>query len=67
MGKRIRYRGYDIVPETNHTGWGAWILLSEVPQGRVIDQPSGEEAVAAAKDIIDRRERDSQKETGHFV
>jgi hypothetical protein len=57
MAERIRYRGYDIVPEVNHTGWAAWILLREVPQGRVNGHPTGEKAVEAAKQAIDRQER----------
>jgi hypothetical protein len=57
MTERVRYRGYDIVPETNHTGWAAWILLREVPHGRVTGQPSDEKAVEAAKKFIDRREQ----------
>jgi hypothetical protein len=61
MAEWVRYRGYDIVPETNHTGWAAWILLREVPQGRVTGQPSGAEAVEAAKAVIDRREQVCRK------
>ncbi len=55
MAEQIPYRGYDIVPQAEDAGWGAWILFRGVPEGRVIGQRSGADAVAAAKREIDRR------------
>jgi hypothetical protein len=60
MADRVRYGGYDIVPEIGTTGWTAWILHREVPHGRVSGHGSVAEAVTAAQREIDRWMRRSR-------
>jgi hypothetical protein len=54
MTDRVRYGGYDIVPEQGTTGWTAWILRRDVPYGRVSGQGNVAAAVMAAQREIDR-------------
>jgi hypothetical protein len=54
MADRVRYGGYDIVPEQGATGWTAWILHWDVPYGRVSGHGSVAAAVTAAQREIDR-------------
>ncbi len=56
VARRLVYRGYDILPAPEGSGWAAWILARDVPYGRVSGHPSDVAAVRAAKEVIDRRE-----------
>ncbi len=53
----IEYRGYQILPQAEGDVWTAWILLADIPAGRIRGQHSSAEAVMAAKREIDRREK----------
>ncbi len=52
----VRYRGYDIVPQAESIGWSAWILLHDVPEGRVSADGSAAAVVTVAKEQIDQKE-----------
>ncbi len=53
---RVTYRGYDILPQAEGAIWAAWILLDDIPAGRVSGKDSPATALAAAKAVIDRRD-----------
>jgi hypothetical protein len=62
MAERVRYQGYEILLEAASTGWAAWILYREVPQGRVSGHRCASVAVAAAKQEINRHEPERSQE-----
>ncbi len=57
MAERVEYNGYDVVPEVAGTSWATWILSRDIPEGRVNGQRTRAAVVAAAKQGIDRWER----------
>ncbi len=61
MAERIRYSGYDIVPQSEDHGWAAWILYRDVPHARITGKASAAAAVAAAKQAIDRWEAERHR------
>ncbi len=61
LADRIEYQGYDIVLQEGRGGWEAWILYRDIPYGRVNGHRTREAAVAAAKQAIDRRERQKRQ------